>query len=447
MRILLTTHQFFPDFAAGTEVLTRSVARELMARGHEVRVMTGFPAIQALLEEDRFDEYEFEGIHVYRFHHAYIPMAGQTTMVELSFDNHLAANHFNKILVGFKPDVVHFFHLNRLGTGLIELATQAGIPAFMTATDFWVVCPTAQLLLENGKPCSGPSRDAGNCVKHLAQGSQKGVGGVLVKYVPTPWVDSLVRLTQAGLLPPYRHQAEVRATAARLSGNVARLNQLKKLLAPNRFMRELLIRHGVAQHRIVQSAFGIDRAVNPIGTVRHPPRQPFRIGYIGTLASYKGCHVLIEAFKRLPAGRAILKIYGKQDDFPDYARQLKQAAGRQQSIEFCGVFPNSCIAEVLADLDVLVVPSLWYENTPLVLYSAQAARCPVLASDFPGISEVIADEVNGLLFQAGKVAALTKQLLRLIEEPGLAERLSAHARPPKSTVRYVDELLEIWQSS
>ena len=172
----------------------------------------------------------------------------------------------------------------------------------------------------------------------------------------------------------------------------------------------------------------------------------FRVGFVGMLAQHKGCHILIDAFQALPPGRAVLKIYGNTEGYPEYSAKLKRLAGNHGAIEFCGVFPNSKIAEVMADLDVLVVPSLWYENTPLVLYSAQAAHCPVVASDFPGISEVIRDEVNGLLFEAGNVAALVKQLSRLIDEPDLAARLSANSQQPKSTATYVDELLSIWNA-
>ena len=85
MRILLTTHQFFPQFAAGTEILTYSVARELIKRGHVVRVLAGYPSSANLADEDRFDEYDFEGIHVYRFHHAYTPMGGQASLIEVGY--------------------------------------------------------------------------------------------------------------------------------------------------------------------------------------------------------------------------------------------------------------------------------------------------------------------------------------------------------------------------
>lgn len=444
MKILLTAHQFFPVYASGTEVLTLSVARELIARGHEVRVLTGFPSGQMLRDEARCDEYEYEGIHVYRFHHAYVAMGGQTSKIEIGYDNHLAAEYFRKILQAFQPDVVHFFHLNRLGTGLIEHAARAGIPAFMTPTDFWAICPTGQLVLPDGKLCNGPGVFAGNCVKHFAQSTQKGLVGKVAQWLPASCADGLVRLTNAGVLPPYPQRIEVKGIASRLKVNVRRMNLLNKIISPNRFMTEKLVQHGVLPGHIVESAFGID--INGQQQEKYAPRQPFRVGYIGTLAPHKGCHILMDAFMMLPLDAATLKIYGNEADFPEYSAELKLLAAGRNNIEFCGVFHNSAIAAVMADLDVLVVPSLWFENTPLVIYSSQAAGRPVVGSDFPGISEVIRDEENGLLFEPGNVAALAAQLARFIDEPDLAARLSANSRSPKSTANYVDELLVIWQN-
>lgn len=446
MKILLTVHQFFPQYAAGTEVLTYSVARELMKRGHTVHVLTGHPVRAELREEDRLDEYDFEGIHVYRFHHAYAPMAGQTSMIEIGYNNRLAATYFNQILGRFKPDVVHFFHLNRLGTGLVEHAVRVGIPCFMTPTDFWIVCPTAQLVYANGRLCSGPSAHAGNCVKHFAESTQSGLIRIMAKWLPTVGADLLALLSRNCVLPSYPQRNEVVAITSRLGVNIVRLNKLRGIIVPNRFMRELLVRHGVTPHLIIQSPFGIDVTSSEKierGLIR---QRPLRIGFIGTLAPHKGCHILIDAIKTLPRGRFVLRIYGNVEDDPEYSSELQRLADSIDVIEFCGTFPNSRISQILADLDVLVVPSLWHENTPLVVYSAQAAHCPVVASDFPGLSEVIRDQVDGLLFEAGKPEELAKQLSRLIDNPDLVERLSVNSLQPKSTALYVDDILSIWEA-
>ena len=93
---------------------------------------------------------------------------------------------------------------------------------------------------------------------------------------------------------------------------------------------------------------------------------------------------------------------------------------------------------------VLVVPSLWYENTPLVLYSAQAAHCPVIASNLPGLTEVIQENENGLLFEPGVYSSLASQLTRLLNEEGLLIGLQSRSRAPKTISKYVDELMSLW---
>lgn len=447
MKILLAVHQFFPQFTFGTEVLTYSVARELISRGHEVHILTGYPTDQNLMDEELFDEYLFEEIHVYRFYHMYGAASRQPSKRRPSYDNSLVAAYFKQILCKFKPDVVHFFHLSLLGTGLIDQVVKARIPAFMTATDFWAICPTAQLVLRNGRLCNGPSAFAGNCVKHLAQLTQEGLVGKIATWIPSSAVDLLVRATQSGILPSYPHHAEIEAVGSRRGINVARLNKLNRIVAPNNLMKQMLVENGISPHLIIQSAYGINVNKSEMDALRAPPGRPFRFGFIGSLAQHKGCHILIQAFKNLPIREAVLKIYGSLGDFPEYSDELKRLASGRPDIEFCGTFSNTKIAEVLADLDALVVPSLWYENNPLVVYSAQASRCPVVASDYPGISEVIQHEDNGLLFDAGNIPALSTQLLRLINEPGLATRLSANYRRPKSMTHYVDELLTLWTSA
>lgn len=444
MKVLLTVHQFFPEFMAGTEVLTLSVAKELLRRGHEVRVYTGYPSDKSLSDNERFDEYEFDGIHVYRFHHAYTPMAGQTSMIEIDYDNHLSAIHFEEILKRFEPDVVHFFHLNRLGSRLIEKASQFGVPAFMTLTDFWMICPTGQLLLPDEKLCLGPGYHAGNCVKHLTQ-SQKGLSGTVAKWTPVILVNLLTKLAALDLLPSHPALAEVKAINARPKKNISRLNGLKKILAPNQLICDVLVSNGVDPGLIVRSAYGIDATTSNSGPVPRAYRKPLQIGYIGTLARHKGCHILIEAFKALPGKNAVLRIYGNPADFPEYSNELNQLAEGFDNIEFCGTFPNYKISQVFTDLDLLVVPSIWHENTPLVIYSSQAENCPLVASNVRGISEVVIDEENGLLFEPGNATALTRQLLRLIEEPDLITRLGSNAKQPKSTSAYTEELLNIWQ--
>lgn len=444
MRFLLTTHQFFPDFESGTEVLTLSVARELRTRGHEVEILTGYPTGIDLADDQRFDEYDFDGFHIHRFHHGYVPMGGQTSKLEIDYDNTLAAGYFTKLLKAFHPDIIHFFHFNRLGTGLIPAAAGAGVPAFFTPTDFWSVCATGQLVLRGGVQCSGPTRSAGNCVVHLASERVSGKRRALVSRTPTVVGDLLAKATRSGYLFPYPFADEIQAMSRRLEVNVARLNQLSGIIVPTKMMEQLLLRHGVDRIRISRLSYGIETVQRSSRAIETAPSIALRIGFIGTLAPHKGCHILLEAYRLLPSGTALVKIYGRESDRPGYVARLREMASGDPAIRFCGAFPNSQIGEVLSDLDILVVPSVWNENTPLVVYSAQAAGCPVVGSNVPGIAESVRDGLDGFLFDPGSSASLAKLIRQLIVSPDRLKEMRANARQPKSISAYVDELLAIW---
>lgn len=447
MRILLTVHQFVPDYASGTEILTFSVAKELIRLGHEVLVLTGYPAKRQLPDSKRFDSYVFEGIVVHRFHHSYVPMGCQQVLSEIEYDNQLAAGYFSYLLDLIRPDIVHFFHFSRLGSAMIEVARHKSIPSYYTPTDFWSVCPTCQLLLHDGKMCLGPRRQGGNCIKHVASLNHWRSNSYLAKYLPSVVVDWVARFAKSNLALKFPFRPDIAALSRRLTFNISRLNALNGIVSPTQLMTKVLTHNGVDKRLIIQSNYGLDVSGFENNVRRFDHGKPLVIGYIGTLAPHKGCHVLIKAFDRLEKSRCKLKIYGNLTDFPDYVSELKELSNGNKEVEFLGTFPNGQIAKILNGVDVLVVPSVWYENTPLVVYSALAAKCPVVASDFPGLSETVHDGLNGLTFEPRNADALANCLSRLICEPGLVQTLSANCQKPKTISEYVEELLNVYQDT
>ena len=143
---------------------------------------------------------------------------------------------------------------------------------------------------------------------------------------------------------------------------------------------------------------------------------PLRIGYVGTLVWHKGVHVLLDAVGRLPPAAYELKIFGHPDVFPEYTARLRaQAAGLP--IQFMGAFGRDRTAEVYANMDVLVVPSLWLENSPLVIHEAFMAGVPVVGARIGGIADLIDHGDNGLLYEPASPGALESALRQLIERP------------------------------
>ena len=81
------------------------------------------------------------------------------------------------------------------------------------------------------------------------------------------------------------------------------------------------------------------------------------------------------------------------------------------------------VEEVFNRVDAIVVPSIWVENSPLVIHEAQQARVPVITADAGGMAEYVRHEVNGLLFEHRSYRSLAGQMQRFVDDPELARRL------------------------
>jgi len=446
MRILLTVHQFLPEYSAGTEIVAYSVARELIARGDQVEIVTGFPGPVTLgLEQARFDRYEYQGIPVHRFIHTYEPMGGESNIAVLEHNNPLVGGFFQQILREFKPDLVHAYHLARLSVSPLEECARAGVPVVCTATDFWFICPLSQLLLPGNKLCRGPSWNAANCIRHLAVVQKDNLLRRIFYRMPDWLVGSVVAYIRRGWFPPTQFNPLVKAMSARPELLRRRLKDVKKILVPSKTVRDLLVGAGLDAANVILFPYGIDVEHIPrVGGKGEAPR--LRVGFIGTLASHKGPTVLVDAIRRLSPDVPIdLSLYGSGNPANPYVNKLRSDAGAEARIRFLGAFDNRKVGEILAELDVLVVPSLWYENTPMVIYEAQAAGCVVVASDLGGMSEMIRAGEDGLLFPPGDSAALAQVLKNLCEDRPMVARLATNAPRPLSVKDQVTRLQGIYR--
>lgn len=163
------------------------------------------------------------------------------------------------------------------------------------------------------------------------------------------------------------------------------------------------------------------------------------------LAQLKGGDILIRSFNSLASSkRACLKIYGDDSHFPHYAKKLKQLARHNPAISFPGTFSPDQLGEELGVIDVLIVPSMWHENAPLIISEAFAAGVPVIGSDVPGISALVKDGVNELLFPRGDEKDLTGCLEKFLHEPDLLTELRKNLPPVKSIQENGHELEEIY---
>jgi hypothetical protein len=137
--------------------------------------------------------------------------------------------------------------------------------------------------------------------------------------------------------------------------------------------------------------------------------------------------------------------YFGHDEFAEYAPSLKTLADGDPRIRFAGPYARHEIRRVHSEIDVLVAPSVWYENTPFVMLEAQAAKIPIVASRLGGLAEIVEDGRSGLLFEAGNPGELAEVLARFRADPSLWSRLRAGIPPVKRMPEHIRELLALYE--
>jgi len=251
--------------------------------------------------------------------------------------------------------------------------------------------------------------------------------------LPSPARDALKRINeraarrQAGASQPVEDSTQIdpRIEARRASVSKA-LEHVSSVLSPTRFLLESLEADGLALPRASVVPTGVSLPGTPA-----PARSagPLRVLYLGTWVPHKGPRVLAEALAALE-GPVEARAVGPTP-FPAFRQEVEEAAAGRLSCE--GPVPPEGVAALLDWCDVVVVPSLWAENAPLVVLEARAHGKPVLASRLGGLPELIEEGVDGQLFPAGDAAALAA----LLSEPGHLRQLSQRVRPPRSTEDFV----------
>jgi glycosyltransferase involved in cell wall biosynthesis len=168
---------------------------------------------------------------------------------------------------------------------------------------------------------------------------------------------------------------------------------------------------------------------------------------MGTLLPVKGIAFLISAFKEIKERNIKLSIYGKLfpfTGFESYPNLLKKMVKNDDRIEFMGGYDNKNIGQILPNIDVLIVPSLWLENAPLVIQEAFLTKTPVIASRIGGIPELVNDGLNGLLFNPGDAGDLREKIRCIIANPDIIEKFKGHIPKVKSIEDNAKQIEEIY---
>ena len=352
MRILQVHNKYRPGWG-GEETVVALEAELLRSYGHEVEQLYAWTK-------------ELDGASAMRLF-----SAGLGTV--WSFRGYSTVK---KAIASFSPDIVHVHNtFPLLSPSVFWAADKAGVPAVQTLHNYRLTCANA-LLLREDRPCQ-------ECVGHF------------------PW---------SGL----RHRcfgSSLPRTAAVASMNVIHRwlgtyqTKVQAFIALTPFSKEILTRAGLPRERIhVKPNF------SPVTVKLTSPRLR-QFVFAGSIARFKGVHLLLEAWAQCASSGHQLLMVG---DGPDRA-ELERRFAAHENIKWCGHLPREKVLDVIAASRWLVQPSLAYENFPMSVLEALAAGTPVIVPNHGAFAAIVSQGVEGLLFSAGDSGSLSNVLQTALE--------------------------------
>ena len=310
---------------------------------------------------------------------------------------------FVRLLDELAPDIVHFHHYLNVGRELIDAAKNApsrpGV--VLTLHDYLAICHNHGVML--------PAPGAVRCLRA---------------------VDAVCAACFPRVAPPM--------FASRRATLQAMLDGVDALLAPSNFLRNRYVDWG-------QPAGRIRVVENGIGPANPPPPRPLaagegraRFAFFGQTHPFKGLHDLLQAFEHLAtepprAGGLGLTVHGAYLDqnAPAYVARIRAMLARHPGlVRFAGPYARGELRRLMAEIDWVVIPSIWWENAPLVIEEALAHRRPVICSGIGGMAERVRAGLDGLHAPVGDPAALAALLRYAADDATLWDRLRGTMRRP-----------------
>jgi glycosyltransferase involved in cell wall biosynthesis len=308
-------------------------------------------------------------------------------------DKRVATESFADFLRAVRPDVVHFQHTLFLGYDLIRVARDVLGPdaaIVYTLHEYLPICHHHGQMVRtfDNSPCT--------------HASPKRCHGCYPKIAPEQF------FLRRQIVQSHFEDVDV-------------------FLAPSRFLLEKYVEWGIPRDKIRFEDYG-RRPVSRVNEAGDRARRT-RLGFFGQFTPFKGADVLMEAMNLLAPGEAELRLHGANLEYQPkpfqkrFGEMLERTAG---SVTMVGRYAHEDLPLLMANVDWVVVPSIWWENSPLVIQEAFAHGRPVICSDIGGMAEKVSHEVNGLHFRAGDAASLAETIRRATATPGLWERLAAN---------------------
>lgn len=375
MRILIVTSYYDPHIIGGAEVCAQNLARTFSARGHDVAVLAAAPS-QA---EECWDA-PFENYRIYRIGSAHIrsvfdirsaPAWQKPIWHAQDVLDPRNEARIDRVVRDFRPDFIHVHWISGLGYNGLNAFGRHDVPVAITLHDLALPC-LRTTMFRGDHECVSQCTD---CKLSMAAKLR------YIRHIP-----------RLGFISPSR-------------ANLAKVGAFLPIDPYPRF------------HILNPTTY-------PAPSHPHTTSDRTRLLFVGRLENTKGIAFLLEALEPLAERFDFtLKVLGKG---PDEAA-LRARFGHHPWLEIAGHVPLQQVADDMAGSDLLLVPSLWMENSPGVVIQALGVGLPVFASDKGGLPELVEPGRNGFIAPAGDTARWREQLAAILTAPEQLAGLRAQA--------------------
>ena len=248
------------------------------------------------------------------------------------------------------------------------------IPYVVSLTDFWLICHKAQMTLDTGALCSGPEQG-----KHC----QKMCGG---------------------LEKEYYHKRFQQACKV--------LNESSANIVSSDFLHNMML-HAIKGFKSVNVAYGLNFSYLGVNNNHYKSDSKINFLFSGTLSKHKGIDTTIKAFKSVNNKKFTLNIYG---DGP-LRSHVEDEIKSEENIHFWGSYSKEDTKKLIKENDVVLIPSAWYENNPIILQEMIAANIPPIVSNIGSLPEMVKDKKTGFIFEMSNVNDLKSVIEDIINNP------------------------------
>ena len=388
MKICYISNLYPPAVLGGAEIIVQKTAKAMKKRGHDVVVITTtVDSDEHIIDDDGIKLYQLNTTPLYP-PYKQTEVGGIKKPLWHAFDlyNSKTRNRICEILEDEDVDIIHLNNYNGLSMSVFEVGCKLGIPLIFESHDFSLICPRANLIRGNNTLC------------------------LKCNIACKVYVDIQRRL---------------------LGDNV------DVLISPSNFMINKYKENNFFKNtRCVKIPLATDKKT----TKTTKSYDTIDITYIGTLGKHKGVQTIIEAFKQIDNEKLRLHIVGKGYD----EQEFKQMAEGDERIIFYGFVENSEIEKFYDMSNIIIIASICYDNSPMVIYESFSRSTPVIGSNIGGIPELITNGYNGLLFEADNPSDLKDKIIKLADDVELLKSFEDNASKtlPNDSMKIMIDKLE-----